>query len=275
MSCFPVSYSPQDFARVISLWTELIYLTFVMINLEMFRKIFFVNKMAKRFHVPDDSEIDELLENKDSVNTKKSTAVAVKCFRQFLEESGRGNTKFEEYELAELDDALKSFYAGARKTDGTLFKKSALQNMKYGIKRYLNDKRNIDINKDTEFSRSNSVFQAVIVDLKRKGLAKVEHYPDISEEDLHKLYSGDSPVFDINTPCGLQFKVWFEIMLFLCRRGQENLRSMTKDTFRLKTDASGHKYVYQYRDELDKNHRANTSPLDSVTEGRMYEKKGN
>jgi len=98
------------------------------------------------------------------------------------------------------------------------------------------------------------IFQAVSVDLKRKGLAKVDHYPDISDEDLKKLFSGDSPVFDTNTPCGLQQKVWFEVMLFLCKMGQENLRTMTKDTFQIKTDASGLKYVYQHKDVMDKNH---------------------
>ncbi|CAC5373666.1 KCTD1_15 [Mytilus coruscus] len=160
-----------------------------------------VVKNGKRFHVADDDEIEELLQNKDSLNTKKSTAVAVKCFRQFLEESGRENTKFEEYELSELDVALKSFYAGARKSDGSLFKKSAIQNVKYGLKRYLHENRNIDINKDNEFTKSYLIFQAVKV--------------DISEEDLQKLYSGDTPVFDVNPPYGLQFKVWFELMLFL------------------------------------------------------------
>ena len=41
--------------------------------------------MAKRFHLAD-NEIEELLLNKDSINTKKSTAAAVTCFRQFLVE---------------------------------------------------------------------------------------------------------------------------------------------------------------------------------------------
>jgi hypothetical protein len=35
------------------------------------------NKMATRFHVPDDTEIEELLEQKDAKNTKKSTASSV------------------------------------------------------------------------------------------------------------------------------------------------------------------------------------------------------
>jgi len=40
--------------------------------------------MAKRIYLADDNEIEELLLNKDSINTKESTAATVKCFRQFL-----------------------------------------------------------------------------------------------------------------------------------------------------------------------------------------------
>lgn len=83
--------------------------------------------MVKRFHFPDDTEIEELLELKDAKNTKKSTASSVRCFRQFLEERG-WVTNFEDFEIAELDGALKTFYAGARKEDGSLFQKSAFQN---------------------------------------------------------------------------------------------------------------------------------------------------
>ena len=64
--------------------------------------------MAKRFHVPDDTEIEELLEQKDAKNTKKSTASSVRCFIQFLEESGR-EMNFENFEIAELDGTLKTF----------------------------------------------------------------------------------------------------------------------------------------------------------------------
>jgi hypothetical protein len=48
-------------------------------------KILLQNKMAKRFHVPDDTEIEELLEQKDAKNTKKSTAdilIWIDCRKQ-------------------------------------------------------------------------------------------------------------------------------------------------------------------------------------------------
>ncbi|XP_062613933.1 uncharacterized protein LOC134275687 [Saccostrea cucullata] len=87
------------------------------------------------------------------------------------------------------------------------------------------------------------------------------------------MYSVDTPVFDTNTSDGLQRKFWFKITLYLCRRGRENLRSMTKDTFKIARDDVGRQYVYQSIDELDKNHRADAAG--SVTDGRIYELPGN
>ncbi|CAB4021335.1 PREDICTED: uncharacterized protein LOC105327636 [Paramuricea clavata] len=77
----------------------------------------------------------------------------------------------------------------------------------------------------------------------------------------------------MDTPNGLLNKVWFEVMYFLCRRGQVNLRAMTIETFELSTDSTGKRYIFQKTDELDKNHRDTTTG--TVTQGRMYELQGN
>jgi hypothetical protein len=74
------------------------------------------------FHVAGEDEIAYLLSNKDSTHTKKSTKWAVKCFWDFLSEIS-DNIQFETYSSEELNRALKSFYVGARKTDGSQFKK--------------------------------------------------------------------------------------------------------------------------------------------------------
>lgn len=89
---------------------------------------------------------------------------------------------------------------------------------------------------------------------------------------MTKLYSGDTFVFDIHTPNGLLNKVWFEILYYLCRRGQENLRTMTKETFQLAIDSTGNRYIFQKVDEMDKNHRDLNAG--AVSQGRMYEQKG-
>lgn len=59
---------------------------------------------------------------------------------------------------------------------------------------------------------------------------------------------------------------------YLCRRGRENLREMTKDSFG--TDSQGREYLYQSKDELDKNHRVDSDPSARNTEARMYEVPG-
>lgn len=60
-------------------------------------------------------------------------------------------------------------------------------------------------------------------------------------------------------------------MYQLIRRGRENLRLHTKQSFAIRVDGTGRKYVYQELDVLDKKHRQNDQPDDSTGEGRMYE----
>ena len=113
------------------------------------------------------------------------------------------------------------------------------------------------------------MFSAVSVDLKRKRLVKVDHAESIEPEDLKKLYT--SLTLSPDTSEGLLHKCCFDVMFFLYRRGRENLREMKKDTFKFAKDSNGRMYLYQARDELDKNHRVHTDPHDSNTEARMYE----
>jgi len=115
------------------------------------------------------------------------------------------------------------------------------------------------------------MFHAVLVDLKKKGFGKIDHKPPITKEDLTKLYSGSTPVCYVQSPTELQNKVWFEVILHLCRRGQEHPRGMSKSTFEIVSEG-GRRYVQERQDEMDRNHRETSD--DSVTEGRMYDLPG-
>jgi len=94
----------------------------------------------------------------------------------------------------------------------------------------------------------------------------VQHKPTISEEDLRKLYS--SSAFDMNTTVGLQNKVWFEVMLFFWRRGQEKLDELKRDSSTFSMDAIGRCFVYQHNDDLTKNH---IEDCEAQEGGIMYE----
>jgi len=117
--------------------------------------------------------------------------------------------------------------------------------MKNGIAKYLKEKCDIDTKKDPAFSSSAAVFSAVVTDLKKKGLGGTEHKPVICREDLVKLYSPSNIALNPDSPSGLLHKVWFDAMTYLCRRGRENLREMTRHTFTVAVDGSGRRFVAQ------------------------------
>ena len=170
--------------------------------------------------------------------------------------------------VASLNELLKKFYVEARRKDKQPYTKSSLTAIRFGLCRHIKNSRpDVDIINGPEFEEANRVFKAKTVELKRQGKAKVEHKPPIAPEDLKKLYR--SQTFDMATPTGLQNKVWFEVMLFFCRRGQENLRELKRDSFRFGVDASGRRYAFQNRDELTKNRREDSEAEEG---GFMYEK---
>lgn len=116
-------------------------------------------------------------------------------------------------------------------------------------------RNDIDIIEDADFRQSSEVFTAQCVHLKKMGLAKVQHKQEINQSDMSLLYS--SGVLSTSSPKSLQRKVFFEVMLYLCRRGRENLRTLEKTSFKVEKYPDGKKYVALAKDELTKNHRVN------------------
>ena len=125
------------------------------------------------------------------------------------------------------------------------YKASALRTLRNGLRRHYPEHLGVDIVHDKAFAYSTNVFTASVTDLQRKGLGTINHHIPITKDDMAKLYRGEAIVFDDKAPNGLLNKVWFELMYYLCRRGQENLISMTKKTFEVAVDSTGKRYVYQ------------------------------
>ena len=206
-----------------------------------------------KFANVSDEDMQALLNTKDSVNTQRVIKRSVAVFREFLTQKSL-DPEFEEYPKSELNSALRRFFASIRCKTGDNVKTSTLNTYKYGICKYLKEKCSTDVVKDSDFQSCLDLFKAKVIDLKKSGHGSVDHKPPIAEHDLQVLYRADNVALNINTPSGLQSKVWFDIMFYLCRRGQENLRDMTKSTFRVGRDPSGLEYVHQVVDEADKNH---------------------
>ena len=199
-----------------------------------------------------------------SRSTKRTIKHSVSIFREYLCQNGI-DPAFENLSTEGLDLLLRNFFVAVRTKDGKILRKSSLNCIKYGLTKYLKAEKDVDISADAEFQTSREVYRAILVDMKKKGYGGVEHFPPIAPDDLKKLFNDDL-AFNISTPTGLQNKVWFEIVFYLCRRGRENLRAMTRDTFAVATDDTGRKYIYQKTDGADKNHTD-----DTVGESRVYE----
>ena len=90
---------------------------------------------------------------------------------------------------------------------GSAYSKSSLNSIRFGLNRHFLSTRDTDIINDPVFREANKVFSVKCVELKRQGLAKVEHKQPICQEDLQKLY--ECGVVDINNPVTLPNIVFF------------------------------------------------------------------
>ena len=220
---------------------------------------------SARFASVSSEEIEELLANKDSENTKKSTKMATTIFENYLKEKNLFNPT----EPKALAKCLETFYIEARKKDGSMYSMGTLRTIRFGLSRFYKAQYGIDIITDGDFAKANKNFQAECVQMKKDGLARVDHKPAISDGDMKKLY--ESGVFSTETPKTLLNKVFFDVVLCFCRRGRQNLRQLKKTDFAVRINDDGVKYIAKISDEMTKNHRVDDKPEEG---GSMYETGG-
>ncbi|CAH3186217.1 unnamed protein product, partial [Porites lobata] len=140
---------------------------------------------ASRFTSLSEENITQLLNDKDSENTKKLTKYHRLIFESYLKEKNIRNPST----AVELAAVLRKFYAEARKKDGQMYSKNSLCSIRFAL--------------------SNRIYEAQGVELKKQGLAKTEPKPPIADEDIRNLYR--CGVFNTENPTSLQNKTDFEI----------------------------------------------------------------
>ncbi|KAK3710356.1 hypothetical protein QZH41_002791 [Actinostola sp. cb2023] len=175
--------------------------------------------------------------------------------------------------LGQVDTNLRRFYTEARTKTGEMYGRSTLLGFRHAIERHVNlppNNRNIKISTDPRFQRSNLMLDAQLVNMKRSGKDNPVHKPTIEDEDMAKLRSSET---SLKSPVSPLCNVWFNVVLFFCRRGREGQRDLTKSSFKFEVDASGRKYVTMAHDELTKNHQGGLKDQTTSTEkyARMYE----
>ena len=215
-------------------------------------------------------EIQQLLDGKEKKNTQKSTKSAIKQLRQFLHEKNWPDVTDISNEC--VPEILFEFYCSIRPKNSEKYAIQSLKCIRAALNRWFKTEREIDIIKDPGFVRTNEMFKGVLVDAKKNGKPK-KSTPKISQIDLEKIgeYFQHDYMNDPQ-PKKLQQNMIFFILYFFCRRGCENLYSMTTETFQLVTEYDGTQYVKQALDEVDKNHGPDDTPSN---DGRMYEIPGN
>ena len=219
-----------------------------------------------RFATVDEEELQQILLEKDSVNTRRNTKSSVKLFRSYLKAKSLGEC-FEESDERTLNTNLSKFYAEMRQENGEKYKKSSMIAIRHGINRFLQTNTTCDIVNGQAFKESKRVFDAVCKDLKREGKGGFEHYPPIDQGDIQKLME----YFDVNDNVKLLEKVFVDLMIYFGRRGRENMRDLKVEDFAATRDGDGNMYICMVKDELTKNHQNDRN----TAEGRMYARPGN
>jgi hypothetical protein len=210
--------------------------------------------VSRRFAETTEEEIQTKRLKLNADNTLKSNKKSANILREYTKEKNQ-DSLFENYVTVRLNETLAHFYTDLRKPDGGRYKSTSFESIRHGINRYLklppHDKK-FDIVKDSDFTDVNTNFQAVMSEIKRMGLAEIDHHPVINEPDRRTLYT--SIFMCTDTPSGLANIVQYDIRMYFFRRGMENMHQMTKSNFAVKT---GMKYVFKTTDEMTKNHREN------------------
>ena len=114
------------------------------------------NNMA--FVLVTDDELAELIDSKDSLNTKKQIQYAVGRLGSYAEFTGTTLEAVEAMTNGELDTFLGPFYAGLRKADGNLYTKKTMHAIKYGLHRHFKTLKDIDITDSAQFPQSHKAY---------------------------------------------------------------------------------------------------------------------
>jgi hypothetical protein len=120
--------------------------------------------------------------------------------------------------------------------------------IRFGLRRLFLQWHKWNIINDCEIKSANDIFGACLVKIKKKG-----NQTDLAEADMRKMYASEA--FSTLSPRTLQQKVFFELMLFFCNRGRENLRNMKPSDYEIRTDSEGRRYVGSRISRLSKKHR--------------------
>lgn len=155
----------------------------------------------------------------------------INYFKEYVEAKGHNLQSLRLMPPIQIAEYLKDFYTAVKSQDVEPFP-SSLKYIRTGLHKYFMKHHRIDIVKDRDFELANSVFDVTVKQVPRRC-----HRLRIEFEDLKKLYMG--PALELDQPDTLQNKVFFDVNLYICNRGKDFLRVMSKSDFEVATDMEG------------------------------------
>ena len=210
----------------------------------------------KRFLEVTDDDITEIRERRVPESTKKTTAVWLHMFAEFLE-SSHLQCDLKTCTKTELAEVLCKCYLSMRRKDGKNYQEPGYLGFRAAIQRELTRfDRKMNIFTDQEFRVSNDVLDGVLKKLRRDGMmAPIAHKVPISEEDMEKINYLFCTNKDAHT---IQLQVWFSLTLHLGLRGRELQAKLTKSDLEIGNDGNG-EYIQLSTDFATKNYQGGTS----------------
>lgn len=147
--------------------------------------------------------------------------VTVISFRDVLNESEM-SANFEDLLINNLNDRWSHITLVQENHWGSFFKKKgAIQIIRNGLNIFLKRKETLTLYTYNWYQWN---IQSCVNRFEEEGTWRNRQPPMTRSRELQKLSRKETPVFDVNTGFCLQRKMWFEITLYLCIIGRENLR---------------------------------------------------
>lgn len=210
-----------------------------------------------------------------SLNTRQQNKDVRNCMRtsfnafcEFVAAQNLDVADIERIPETELNDLLVKFFGQLRKKNGAPYSLNSLFSIRYGLQLHFKNMRDTDIVNNRAFKGLTEVFMKI----RAKVLSTNKKRPDVlSSADLRKLYS--CGVLSVDSPQGLQNKVFVDIMLYLrrCCRDSLLLRDMKISDFEIGTDARG-RFVAIRPSEINPEYKKSGR---GILQKKMYECPGN
>ncbi|CAH3158175.1 unnamed protein product [Porites lobata] len=193
--------------------------------------------MAERFPDFQVEEIQELKENSENQNTKKSTSTWLNVWTSWAE-SKNFETNLLSYEAKQLDETLQKFLAEIRKKDGSEYEPDSLRVMLASLDRHLREKdaafsiaKDIDIGvREKFFSNSRKVLEGKARLLRQEGFGKRPNAAKaLTSQDEELLWS--KGVLGSHSPQSLIQTMWFLLTQHFGLRGCQEHHDMYIEDF--------------------------------------------